>query len=102
MKHIELHIIETARDVETACLTGLLAREDVDGLACSSCEDSVGEVDGVVYGFGLVLDETDTSWVVCLDCVAPVLSPDSPEPADLYVSLFDKDEEFDDFTLDDD
>jgi len=101
MKHIELHIIETASDVETACLSGLLDNGEVDGLVCSTCEESIGEVNGVLYAFALVLDETDTAWFVCLDCATPVLAPDTNEPVELYGTLFDKHEDFDDFTLDD-
>jgi hypothetical protein len=101
MRHIELHIIETASDVDAACLSGLLDNGEVDGLVCSTCEESIGEVNGVLYAFALVLDETDNAWFVCLDCASPVLAPDTDEPVELYGTLFDKHEDFDDFTLDD-
>ena len=101
MKHIELHIIETARDVESACLSGLLGNGEIDGLVCSTCEESIGEVNGVLYAFALVLDETDNAWFVCLDCASPVLAPETNEPVELYGTLFDKHEDFDDFSLDD-
>lgn len=100
MKHIELHIIETARDVETACLTGLLERDEVDGSLCEGCDESIGITNGAFVGFALVLDETDYSWFVCLDCVSVVLRDESKETDLLYGTMFDADDEYENFTLD--
>jgi hypothetical protein len=109
MRSIEIHVLETASDVDTALLNGLLLPSQVNGLRCSACADDVGHVSGRsvtedVYfeSFAVLLDERDESWFVCTACLEEVIEPIQAVEESRYSTLFDEDEEFDRFDLLDD
>ena len=102
MRSIEVHLIETASDVDTAIRNGLVADPaELDHVECAACSDVVGLVDGVFYEFALLLDERDECWFICYPCIEDVVDPRAATDSsfeDLYVD----DDEFDTFDLTDD
>jgi hypothetical protein len=105
MRSIEIHVLETASDVDTALLNGLLLPTQVNGLRCVACTDEVGHVSGgaaeQVYfeSFAVLLDERDEPWFVCHSCLEEVIEPIQAVEESRYSTLFDEDEEFDRFDL---
>jgi len=101
MRHIELHIIEADADIQSAINVGLLEPGDLNGapVKCVACSEEVGHVDGVFYEFAVVLDDR-SKWFVCLDCVEDIAEP-SPAVTS-YEDLFAAEEEFEQFSLNDD
>ena len=80
MRHIELHIISTAEDVEFAELSGLV--ELTDNEVCESCGNEVGfDHYGDFVPLCVVLDDIN-EWIVCLECADPVVIPSLYEAAD--------------------
>lgn len=69
MRHIEMHLIESSRDVQSANAVGL---ETSDDEICEECLVPVGEVKDKFVPFVLLLDD-ESEWVVCADCASPVL-----------------------------
>jgi hypothetical protein len=71
MRHIEMHLIESSKDVQSANNVGLSVDNDE---VCEECLLPVGEVVGSskFASFVLCLDDED-EWVVCADCARPVL-----------------------------
>lgn len=108
MRSIEVHLIQTASDVDTAITSGLLEPAQVNGLRCAACGEEVGHVSGlstdmvVFEAFALLLDERDVPWFVCYACAEDVLDPIEAVADKRYSTLFDEDEEFDRFDLLDD
>jgi hypothetical protein len=69
MRHIEMHLIENSKDVQSANTVGL----EVDpNETCEECFEAVGEVNGTFVPFVLLLDD-EAEWVVCAECASPVL-----------------------------
>jgi hypothetical protein len=106
MRSIEIHLLETASDIDTALLNGLLLPSQVNGLRCAACADDVGHVSGgladEVYfeSFAVLLDERDEAWFVCHSCLEEVIEPiQAVGEKSRYSTLFDEDEEFDRFDL---
>jgi hypothetical protein len=86
MMHIEIHVIQTDRDVDAAVQCGLLDGPfEVE--PCHNCDAEVGSL-GDFEPFAIVLDETDDPWIVCYDCALPIIEPvldlesDEDEPDD--------------------
>jgi hypothetical protein len=100
MRSIELHIINTASDVDTAIRTGLAEQEQLDSAQCSACSDEVGQVNGLFYEFALLLDARDVPWFACYECLEDVIDPQPLTDASL--SYLDDEEEFEKFSLGDD
>jgi hypothetical protein len=69
MRHIEMHVIETVRDLELADTAGLDVYETE---ACDECFEPVGEDAGTFKKFVVLLDD-ESEWIVCVDCASPVL-----------------------------
>lgn len=71
MRHIEMHLIESSKDVQTCNLSGLDVEDDE---RCEECFIPVGEsVDSSKFvPFVLCLDD-EAEWVVCAQCASPVL-----------------------------
>lgn len=71
MRHIELHTIESSKDVATANQIGL---EVAGAETCEECFKQVGEtpVSKKFVPFVLALDE-EAEWVVCFECASPIL-----------------------------
>jgi hypothetical protein len=101
MRSIELHVINTASDVDTVIKNGLAEPEELDLAECAACSDEVGQVDGLFHAFALLLDERDEPWFACYACLEDVIDP---QPlTDSTLSYLDDDgEEFEQFTLRDD
>ena len=74
MRHIELHILPTARDAARLETAGL-PRFDLEPSECGACRVRVGEVSGsddAVFWrpFGVILDG-ETVDVLCKKCLSP-------------------------------
>jgi hypothetical protein len=103
MRSIEIHLLETASDVDTAIRIGLVEPLQLEVAKCAACSDDVGHVDGVFATFAIAIDERDVPWFVCYECLEDVVDPIAIELTDsTYATLFDDDEEFEKFTLRDD
>jgi hypothetical protein len=98
MRSVELHVIETDADVESATIAGLADVGELDDVECAACYEDVGHVNGVFYAYALILDELE-QWIVCTGCAAPVLEADTSTES--VTDLFAADEEFDAFELTD-
>ena len=99
MRSIELHVINTASDVDSAINNGLAEPEELDVAECAACSDEVGHVDGLFLSFALLLDERNVPWFVCYPCLEDVIDPQPLTDSELsYVD----EEEFEQFTLGDD
>jgi len=103
MKSIELHLLEAARDVDTAVQTGLVEPDVLNGLLCASCEDEVGHLtDASFVPFAVLIDERDTPWFVCGECIVDVVNPTTSYSVPSIEQLFMADEEFDDLDYEND
>ena len=69
MRHIEMHLLENSKDVQSANTVGLEVQDDE---VCEECTLPVGEVEGTFVPFVLLLDD-EAEWVVCKECATPVL-----------------------------
>jgi len=69
MRHIEMHLLETSKDVTSANNVGLEVGHDE---VCEECYKPVGDVSGSFVPFVLLLDE-DAEWIICAECASPVL-----------------------------
>jgi|DEB3_MinimDraft_2_1074329.scaffolds.fasta_scaffold39489_2 hypothetical protein len=92
MRAIELHLIEDEVDAGMAIVAGLVTPEDLADIACISCTEDVGQVDGTFYAYLVGLDEK-SQWIVCFDCAQDAISA---VPASPYI-----DEDLDPLTFDD-
>lgn len=92
MQHIEIHVIESDRDIDAAVECGLL-----DGPfaidPCEHCSEEVGVL-GHFHPFAIVLNG-DEQWTLCYECALPLFDPTATD--DDY-DLDDEDED----DLDDD
>lgn len=87
MQHIEIHVIESDRDIDSAVECGLLDGPfDID--PCEHCDEEVGVL-GNFHPFVIVLNGDD-QWILCYDCSLPLFNPN---PSDDY--LDDDEDEFD-------
>ena len=100
MRSIELHVINTASDVDTVLSNGLAEPEELDLAECAACSDEVGQVDGLFHAFALLLDERDEPWFVCYGCLEDIIDPQPLTEG--VLSYVHDDEEFEQFTLGDD
>jgi len=86
MQHIEIHVIESDRDIDLAVECGLLDGPfDID--PCEHCDEEVGAL-GVFEPFVIVLNGDDQK-TLCYECALPLFDP-SPDN-----SLTDDEDEFD-------
>lgn len=69
MRHIEMHLIETAHDVDAANTAGLDLFEDE---SCEQCHEQVGTTDDGFVAFVVCLDD-EAEWIICAECANPVL-----------------------------
>lgn len=69
MRHIEMHLIETAHDVDAASVAGL---DILDDERCEQCQESVGVTDDGFVAFVVCLDD-EAEWIVCAGCADAVL-----------------------------
>ncbi len=78
MRALEVHIIETASDIDLAIKAGLLEPTQLNAVNCSDCEEEVGHTGGVeeFEPFAVVIDADDADWVVCIDCASPITDGD--------------------------
>lgn len=79
MQHFEVHLIETEYDIDLALQSGLLTVDQLDTPNCSECDNSVGHASGSFEMFAIVIDENDSDWPLCTECVGPLI----------YNSIFD-------------
>ena len=103
MRSIEVHVINTASDVDTAIVNGLLEPEQIDnGLLCAACSDEVGHITGELSryisfeSFALLIDERDVPWYICYSCLEDVIDP---QPQTDSALPYSDGEEFEHFTL---
>lgn len=75
MRHIELHTVESTRDIDSAITAGLLDIDDIDGAECFRCYEEVGYVNGEFYSYAIALDDTH-QWTVCAACAVTVTGED--------------------------
>lgn len=72
MRHIEVHLLETTKDVASANQVGF----DVDATeTCEECFKSVGVnafAPNKFIPFCFILDD-EAEWVVCAECASPIL-----------------------------
>jgi predicted GH43/DUF377 family glycosyl hydrolase len=71
MRHIEMHVIETVRDLDRADIAGLDVKTTE---SCVECFEPVGEDSGNFKPFVVLLDD-ESEWVVCSNCASPVVQP---------------------------
>lgn len=78
MRALEVHIIETASDIDLAIKAGILEPTRLNAVLCSDCEEEVGHtVDADEFEpFAVVIDSDDADWVVCIDCASPITDGD--------------------------
>jgi hypothetical protein len=69
MRHIEMHLIETAHDVDAANAAGL---DIFDDESCEQCHEQVGSTDAGFVAFVVCLDD-EAEWIICAECANPVL-----------------------------
>jgi len=74
MRSLEVHVIETASDVESALTGGVLFPENLIDTSCSDC------LEGIAYSglddfspFCVVIDENNRDWAICIDCSSSVI-----------------------------
>ena len=76
MQHIEIHVIESDRDIDSAVECGLL-----DGPfaldPCEHCGEEVGTL-GHFHTFVIVLNGDD-QWTLCYDCALPLFDPNASD-----------------------
>jgi hypothetical protein len=98
MRSLEMHHIETERDLTLALTCDLVLPEQVAATQCIECKERVCYSNGNEFiPFVLVLDENDQDWIVCEDCASPILdSVDSFFPP-VVKSHFAVDEDFEPF-----
>ena len=96
MRSIEVHVINTASDVDTAITNGLAEPEELDLAECAACSDEVGHVDGAFLAFALLIDERDIPWFICYACLEDVIDP---QPQTDSALPYSDEEEFEHFTL---
>lgn len=99
MRSIEVHLIETDDDIDTALASGLLEIADLDATECSACSELVGHVRDRFIPFTLNLDEADIPWFTCVTCAQPILEPEITSAATSHDALFELDDDLDDFRL---
>lgn len=103
MKSIELHLLETARDVDTAIQSGLVEPDALNGLVCMACSDEVGHLTDLPFApFAVLLDERDIPWFLCGECVSEVIDPSIAFSVSSVEQLFATGEEFDDLDYEND
>lgn len=77
MRALEIHVIETASDIDLALQAGLLEPSQLDNATCSDCDEAVGYLVGVEFEpFVVVIDEHDNDWVTCSECADSVTEGD--------------------------
>ena len=71
MRHIELHTIESSKDVATANSIGF---EVSNTETCEECFEQVGEspISKKFLPFVYALDD-EAIWTVCFECASPIL-----------------------------
>lgn len=75
MKSYEVHLIESAADIDLAEIAGL--NDGVDTYECANCWEAIGELeDGTFEPYVITLTSEDEGYSVCIDCSAPVISPE--------------------------
>lgn len=94
MQHIEIHVIESDRDIDSAVECGLL-----DGpfaiRPCEHCDAELGAL-GTFHPFVIVLNGDD-EWTLCYECSFPLFEPTPLTDAD--DDDLDEDEPDDGFLL---
>lgn len=77
MQHVELHVMNTSTDAETAEFLGLIEFNPVE--LCENCSEPVAfDVDGTWIPCVLVMmdvDDEDVLYLLCTYCTQPVLDP---------------------------
>jgi hypothetical protein len=74
MRSLELHVIETASDVDDAVTAGVLLPENLVETECSDCSEGVGYSGIEEFApFSVVIDENNRDWVLCTECASPVI-----------------------------
>lgn len=74
MRSLEVHVFETAEDIDLGLQGGLLELDDLDDTQCSECNERVGHVGVDFVEFALTLDEEDYAWFTCSECAGPVVN----------------------------
>lgn len=74
MKAFDLYIIETPDDARIAAVSGVFDYTLFD-MECENCAMALGPVDNMWIPSGVVMRTDGAAWVVCIDCLAPVLFP---------------------------
>lgn len=69
MRHIEIHVVESSQDLQSAEIAGLGV---FDQEFCDECSESVGDTDAGFVSFIVCLDD-ESEWIVCSLCAEPVL-----------------------------
>jgi len=72
MKSIELHVLESDADIDSAMTAGLIDIDDIDGATCAACYEDVGYVGSRFYAYAIVLDDV-AQWTLCATCIEPVV-----------------------------
>lgn len=77
MQHIELHVINNETDAEQAEDLGLISFRTFEN--CENCEEQIAYTANGFYPCVIVLTiddyDNDIEFLLCCDCVRPVLSP---------------------------
>lgn len=74
MKVFDLYVVETPADAHTCALAGVFDFTLFD-MECENCAMAVGAVEDAWIPSGVVSSSDGTSWVVCVDCIAPMIFP---------------------------
>lgn len=72
MLHIELHVARTEEDANALEHLGLI--EFGTDESCEHCGDFVAFADDSYISCAVVLDG-ETEYLMCIDCIAPILDP---------------------------
>ena len=77
MRALEIHVLETASDIDLALSVGVLLPEQLMETVCSRCGEEVGHLNGDDFTeFCVVIDDEDRDWIVCTECSASVIDGD--------------------------
>ena len=71
MEHIEIHVARTEEHARTLEYLNLI--EFAMDEYCEHCAEQIGYTEFSFIPCAVVLDE-DTEFLICLDCLAPILS----------------------------
>ena len=74
MRTFDLFIVETLADARVCAAAGVFDFTLFD-MECENCAMAVGPVYDAWVPSGVVMSGDGTTWIVCVDCMSPVIFP---------------------------